>query len=95
MKFLSAIIKMQERSAQRQLLRYLRYIPERQLVDMGFSVSKLNDGLDAYPWRDETESNDIGRVSLPPIRFDSVNPIAETKAKDETANETHQQPQAA
>ncbi len=40
-----------QRSKQRDTLYYLRCMPERQLIDCGFSPYLVSEGLKGWPWR--------------------------------------------
>lgn len=51
-KLLNAI----EREKRKEVLMHLRNMNERQLLDCGFSPHLISEGLKAWPWREEEDS---------------------------------------
>ena len=57
MSIFKKIIRSLKRSKKRETLYYLRCMPERQLIDCGFSPYLVSEGLKGWPWRlDSTAS---------------------------------------
>ncbi len=54
MSIFKKIIQSFERSGQRKTLYHLRTMPERQLIDCGFSPQLISEGLKSWPWRAES-----------------------------------------
>ena len=51
MTILKRIIQSLQQSKQRETLYYLQNMPERQLIDCGFSPYLVSEGLKGWPWR--------------------------------------------
>jgi uncharacterized protein YjiS (DUF1127 family) len=78
MSIYTKIVEHYENYAKRETLKHLREMPERQLVDLGFSLQLIEEGVQAWPWRENEDA-------LPPIRMDSVASF-EARQRSQDAN---------
>ena len=62
MKLLTYLTYYFESKAKRDVLEQLRSMPERQLLDCGFSPDLIKEGVVAWPWRMQSEPSE-------PLRF--------------------------
>jgi len=62
MKLLTYLTHYFESKAKRDVLEQLRSMPERQLLDCGFSPDLIKEGVAGWPWRMQAEPSE-------PLRF--------------------------
>ena len=63
MTYFARMIKYYENKAKVETLNQLRRMPERQLVDLGFSPLLISKGVKGWPWKESAES-------LAPLQLD-------------------------
>lgn len=79
MKFIPKMSEILEIHAKQKTLYQLRLMPDRQLIDCGYSPELLNEGVKAWPWRELPEN-------IPPLRFDQTLSLSTISTKIERSD---------
>lgn len=79
MTLLKIFLKFQENRGRRHTLKILRALPAKQLDDLGISPALLDDGISAWPWREQGECQRWYQGTVRTVPNDAA-PNSETEA---------------
>jgi len=62
MGFFKRIIAVMQESKKRELLHYLNGLPDSYLESLGFSPELVRQGVSAWPWSNDSQTNEMARL---------------------------------
>jgi len=62
MNFLKRVVKAISHRNKRETLNYLQAMPAEQLIDSGFSPTLIREGVSAWPWREDNQTEMLSEI---------------------------------